>query len=145
MTDLLTHEEYLSISESVTLASNSFVNGSFRPAKSGKTIPTINPATGETLTEIASCGKEDVDFAVQKAREAFDLSREKETVRERYGYTRYGQRALLARRLIEAGTSFANVVMEHPGTEVPAAKNVVYNWDCHAVNCHVFKLSLIHI
>ena len=75
MTDLLTHEEYLSISESVTLASNSFVNGSFRPAKSGKTIPTINPATGETLTEIASCGKEDVDFAVQKAREAFDDGR----------------------------------------------------------------------
>ena len=74
----------------------------------------------------------------EKSRQAFDLSQEDEAVRNRYGFTRYGQRALLARRLIEAGTSFVNVVMESPGTEIPAAKNVVYNWDCHAVNCHVF-------
>jgi len=71
-----------------------------------------------------------------RARRAFDLSREKLSVRQRYGMGPYGQQALVARRLVEAGTSFANVVMEHPGG--PAAKNVVYNWDCHAVNCHVF-------
>ncbi|MBR9830495.1 MAG: aldehyde dehydrogenase, partial [Oceanospirillales bacterium] len=34
-----------------------------------------NPATGETLAEIAACGAEDVDFAVQKARTAFDDGR----------------------------------------------------------------------
>ncbi len=49
-----------------------------------------------------------------------------------------GLNLLLARRLVEAGTSFANVVMEHPGLPTPARRNVVYNWDCHAVNCHVF-------
>lgn len=48
----------------------------------------------------------------------------------------HGQQALLARRLVEAGTSFANVVMEHPGGN-KEPKNAVYNWDCHAVNCHV--------
>lgn len=69
-------------------------------------------------------------------RNAFDLSQEESTLRDRYGRNAYGQQALLARRLVEAGTSFANVVMEHPGGASPA--NSIYNWDCHAVNCHVF-------
>ena len=72
------------------------------------------------------------------ARKAFDLSLEDPALRDRYGRNPYGQQALLARRLVEAGTSFANVVMEHPGLPTPARRNVVYNWDCHAVNCHVF-------
>ena len=70
------------------------------------------------------------------ARKAFDLSLEDPALRDRYGRHPYGQQALLARRLVEAGTSFATVVMEHPGGKAP--KNTVYNWDCHAVNCHVF-------
>lgn len=73
----------------------------------------------------------------EEARKAFDLSLEDPILRDRYGRNAYGQQALLARRLIEAGTSFANVVMEHPGIKSPK-NNVVYNWDCHAVNCHVF-------
>ena len=71
------------------------------------------------------------------ARRAFDLSREDPTLRERYGRNPYGQQALLARRLVEAGTSFANVVMEHPG--LASRRDATYNWDCHAVNCHVFN------
>ena len=38
-----------------------------------------------------------------QAREAFDLSKEPQQVRERYGMTRFGQSCLLARRLIESG------------------------------------------
>lgn len=71
------------------------------------------------------------------ARRAFDLSQEDPALRDRYGRNPYGQQALLARRLVEAGTSFANVVMEHPGGASPP--DTVYNWDCHAVNCHVFN------
>src|SRR5437667_4002411 len=41
-----------------------------------------------------------------KAREAFELSKEPEEVRERYGLTRFGQCCLLARRLIEARVRF---------------------------------------
>ena len=44
-----------------------------------------------------------------KAREAFDLTREPEKVRERYGMTRFGQSCLLARRLIEAGVRFVTI------------------------------------
>jgi hypothetical protein len=73
------------------------------------------------------------------ARNAFDLSREPRHVRDRYGMHRYGQRALLARRLVEAGASFVTMVMENPtfpGQPMPA--DVTYNWDSHAVNCHIF-------
>jgi hypothetical protein len=44
-----------------------------------------------------------------RAREAFDLSREPEKVRERYGLTRFGQCCLLARRLVEAGVRFVTI------------------------------------
>jgi uncharacterized protein (DUF1501 family) len=42
-------------------------------------------------------------------KDAFDLSKEKKDVRERYGRTTYGQSCLLARRLVEAGAKFVNV------------------------------------
>jgi hypothetical protein len=44
-----------------------------------------------------------------KAREAFDLTKESEKVRERYGLTRFGQCCLLARRLIESGVRFVTI------------------------------------
>ena len=42
-------------------------------------------------------------------RQAFDLSRESATMRDRYGRTTYGQGCLLARRLVEAGVKCVNV------------------------------------
>ena len=46
-----------------------------------------------------------------KAREAFELHREPEKVRDKYGNNRFGQSCLLARRLIEAGVRFVTVNM----------------------------------
>src|SRR5262249_8214182 len=74
------------------------------------------------------------------ARAAFDLSKEPDKLRERYGMHRYGQRALLARRLVEHGASWVTMVMENA---TPPGQNLkedhTYNWDSHAVNCHIFK------
>lgn len=64
-------------------------------------------------------------LAGDRARVAFDLSRESEGTRQRYGQG-WAQQALLARRLVEAGVSFVTV-------GVPGGKEV-YNWDDHAVN-----------
>ncbi|WP_031268722.1 MULTISPECIES: aldehyde dehydrogenase [unclassified Labrenzia] len=75
MTDLLTREEYKALAAGLTLPTNAFIDGSYRPAASGKTFETVNPATGETLASVAACGAEDVDFAVLKAREAFEDGR----------------------------------------------------------------------
>jgi hypothetical protein len=72
--------------------------------------------------------------------QAFDLSREPQSLRERYGMHAWGQRALMARRLVEAGCSFVTVVMENPyisGVKYP--KLGFYNWDSHAVNCDLWK------
>jgi hypothetical protein len=44
-----------------------------------------------------------------RVREAFDLSREKETTRSRYGANFFGQSLLMARRLVEAGTRYVQV------------------------------------
>jgi uncharacterized protein (DUF1501 family) len=42
---------------------------------------------------------------------AFDLSRETDAVRERYGRGNFGQGCLMARRLIESGVQFVEVLM----------------------------------
>ena len=72
MSALLTEPEFEAIASSIDLPSNAFINGKFMSAKSGKTIPSVNPATGEVITDVAACQVEDIDFAVGKAREAFD-------------------------------------------------------------------------
>ncbi len=72
---LLTRDEYQAIADSMSFPSGAFIDGGFRPSISGKTFPTINPATGKKLADVADCGADDVDFAVQKAREAFDDGR----------------------------------------------------------------------
>ena len=75
MSDLLTADEYRAIAAGLNFPTQAFVDGSFRPAKSGKTFDSVNPATGDALAKVAACGPEDVDFAVEKAREAFDDGR----------------------------------------------------------------------
>ena len=73
--DLLTQEEYQAIADNLALPNNAFIDGSYRPAGTGKTFETVNPATGAKLAEIAACDANDVDFAVQKARDAFEDGR----------------------------------------------------------------------
>src|ERR1700724_638805 len=48
------------------------IGGKWRPAKSGKTFETINPANEEVLALIAEGDKADVDEAVVAARKAFE-------------------------------------------------------------------------
>ena len=48
------------------------IDGQFRPALSGRTFETLNPATGEVLAHVAEAGVEDVDLAVAAARRAFE-------------------------------------------------------------------------
>jgi gamma-glutamyl-gamma-aminobutyraldehyde dehydrogenase len=75
MTELLTHAEYQAIAQDLNLPVNAFIDGKFQAAKSKQTFASINPASGKTLARIAACDAKDVDFAVKKAREAFDDGR----------------------------------------------------------------------
>jgi gamma-glutamyl-gamma-aminobutyraldehyde dehydrogenase len=72
MSELLTTAEYTEIAKNLNLPNKAFIDGKFVDAISGQTMPTENPATGEILTEIASCQAEDVDFAVANAKAAFE-------------------------------------------------------------------------
>ncbi|MBY5313662.1 aldehyde dehydrogenase family protein [Rhizobium leguminosarum] len=75
MHEPLTAAEYKAIAASLQLATNAFIDGAFRPANSGNTFKTANPATGDLLAEIAACDASDVDYAVAKARQSFDDGR----------------------------------------------------------------------
>ena len=58
-----------------------------------------------------------------KVRQAFDVSRESDQMREAYGKTSIGEKALLARRLVEAGVTFVTLssfwgVWDHHGDSI---------------------------
>src|SRR5437868_3991343 len=48
------------------------IDGEWVEPASGRTFPTVNPATGETLAEVAAGESEDINRAVAAARRAFD-------------------------------------------------------------------------
>jgi len=54
------------------LRTDLFIDGQFVPSETGKRFATVNPATGETLAEVAEAGHADLDRAVAGARKAFE-------------------------------------------------------------------------
>ncbi|MFT4557418.1 MAG: hypothetical protein ACI8P0_002427 [Planctomycetaceae bacterium] len=67
-----------------------------------------------------------------KTKDAFDLTKEDDRTRDRYGRNSWGQQLLLARRLVEAGVEVLTSSLRGP------LCGRVNNWDDHAVNHHVF-------
>ncbi|XP_067619272.1 aldehyde dehydrogenase, mitochondrial [Eurosta solidaginis] len=57
-----------------------FINNEFVDAVSGKQFPTINPATGKVIVEVAEGDKADVDLAVAAAKKAFHKESEWRTM-----------------------------------------------------------------
>ncbi len=60
-----------------------------------------------------------------RAREAFDLKKEPDALRDKYGRNTFGQCCLLARRLIEAGTRVVEVIWPK------VANSDNHSWDVH--------------
>ncbi len=67
-----------------------------------------------------------------KTKDAFDLTKEDDRTRDRYGRNTWGQQLLMARRLVEAGVDVLSTSLSGP------LCGRVNNWDDHAVNHHVF-------
>jgi hypothetical protein len=79
-----------------------------------------------------------LDLIVSPAtRRAFDLRSEPAAVRDRYGHKTFGQGALLARRLLEAGVKLVTVYWHRdmPGVDT--------TWDTHGQNFKQLKERLI--
>ena len=69
------------------------------------------------------------------ARNAFDLSQEPDSVRDRYGRSKQGQSVLLARRLVEAGVSLVQVHWAN----IDKAKPNSGGWDTHEKHSQSLK------
>jgi hypothetical protein len=69
-------------------------------------------------------------------RRAFDLGRESDRLRKRYGRNKLGQSLLLARRLVEAGVRFINV-------NDKISNGQLANWDSHENNFGRLKDDLL--
>ncbi|MEW6991621.1 aldehyde dehydrogenase [Colwelliaceae bacterium 6441] len=58
--------------KNLVIESRAFINGQYVDSISGDTRTTVNPANGQVLANVASCGIEDADIAVVAARNAFE-------------------------------------------------------------------------
>lgn len=97
-------------------------------------IERINdPAAGDPVGGLDEYYRQGYDLITSTAAQAaFDIQREKETVRERYGRNGFGQRALLARRLVEAGVPFITLYdggWDHHADIFPALRKRLPDWD----------------
>jgi gamma-glutamyl-gamma-aminobutyraldehyde dehydrogenase len=71
----LSFSDWQSHAAALQFRTKAFIDGEFVDALSGKTFATINPATGETIAQIAECDTPDIDRAVKAARAAFEDGR----------------------------------------------------------------------
>jgi uncharacterized protein (DUF1501 family) len=96
------------------------INGSMRDLEKALNDQAIDEYYGKAFDLVLS----------GKARDAFDLDKEPDKVRDRYGRTTFGQSLLMARRLVEAGTKFAQVNWP----SVANGNAETESWDTHAAN-----------
>src|SRR5262249_13422211 len=71
------------LAESTPSKNQLFIDGQWVDSESGKTFKTPNPATGDTLAEVAEADKADIDKAVTAARRAFEGKWSKLSARDR--------------------------------------------------------------
>lgn len=74
----------------------------------------------------------------EKMRDAFDIRREKDPLRDRYGRNLFGQSVLMGRRLIEAGARFVTVVWD-----MAIRGDSLSSWDSHEGLTPVLKNHLL--
>ncbi len=80
------------------------------------------------LAGLQDSDRQAYDLILGDAGKVFDLSQEKDDLRDRYGRTRFGASCLLARRLVECGVPY--ITINYPG------------WDTHKDNFQVMRRKL---
>ena len=90
-------------------------------------------ATGDPAMAVDEYYKQGYDLVLSpEAQQAFDVSAEPDDVREEYVRDGFGQRCLLARRLVEAGVPFVTVYdggWDHHSNLFGACKDRLPKWD----------------
>jgi succinate-semialdehyde dehydrogenase / glutarate-semialdehyde dehydrogenase len=67
----------MKISDQGLIKTRAYIDGEWVDADSGATRPVLNPATGETIVDIASCGTAETRRAIEAAGRAFETWRQK--------------------------------------------------------------------
>ena len=70
----------------------------------GKAVP-----GSEAFRKLEECEENAYELMFGKARDVFDLSTEKDELRDRYGRNTFGQSCLMARRLVESGVPYVTI------------------------------------
>ncbi|MCW8127401.1 aldehyde dehydrogenase [Microbulbifer halophilus] len=65
-------QEWQELAATLEIEGRAFINGEYVDALEGKTRPSVNPADGKELAQVANCGPEDAERAVKVARETFE-------------------------------------------------------------------------
>jgi acyl-CoA reductase-like NAD-dependent aldehyde dehydrogenase len=95
------------------------INGEWRAASGGKTMPVVNPATEEVIAEVAAADKADVDAAVAAARAALSGPWAQVSARDR------GRLVwTLAERLMEKADEIARLETLHNGKPISESRHV---------------------
>jgi 4-guanidinobutyraldehyde dehydrogenase/NAD-dependent aldehyde dehydrogenase len=68
----MTKADWLAAARALRIDGRAFINGRSVGALSGETRPTLNPANGLELAQVAYCGIEDAELAIAGARAAFE-------------------------------------------------------------------------
>ncbi|GAB4135816.1 MAG: DUF1501 domain-containing protein [Planctomycetaceae bacterium] len=91
------------------------------------------PAAGDPVKNLDDYYRQGYDLVTSKeAQKAFDIHSEAENVRNAYGRNSFGQRALLGRRLVEAGVPFITLYeggWDHHRTIFPLLKKRLPSFD----------------
>ena len=69
---MLDHSDWQQRAAAQGFITQALIDGQLRPAQSGATFASINPATNQLLAHVAACDAADVDAAVASARQAFE-------------------------------------------------------------------------
>jgi gamma-glutamyl-gamma-aminobutyraldehyde dehydrogenase len=69
---LLDHPSWAARAAELSPSAGVYIDGAFREARSGRTFPSINPATEAVIADVAAGEEQDVDDAVASARRAFE-------------------------------------------------------------------------
>jgi hypothetical protein len=85
--------------------------------------------TDTRMVSFAQCENQAYDMILGDAGKVFDLSQEKDDLRERYGRNTFGQSCLLARRLVERGVPYITI-------------NYKGGWDTHKQNFQTMRRKL---
>lgn len=106
-----------------------FIDGKFVEPSENKFFPTINPADGEVLGNVADAGEKDVDLAVQAARRAYENTWSKMSGTQRGKYL-----FRIARAIQERAREFAVLESMDNGKPIKESRDV----DIPLVAAHFF-------